>query len=173
MLVAIIANVINILLWVMYMLNVPRMLHIAQLESYQNDGIFRWIIKNYKQAFSKGAKQFLITAIAYLLFITTIYLLRGRIPADTFLIAYGLGFLGVMLTYIISNIVIFIGDRKERKNAKKPLKYTSRAKRLFFSNFFIFALLQVLFMDIIGDDTFFMFKTLVFSICLHRQYGRI
>ena len=54
----IIANLINILLWVVYMLNVPRMLHIAQLESYQNDGIFRWLIKNYKQAFKKGAIQY-------------------------------------------------------------------------------------------------------------------
>ena len=162
MLAAIILNILNILPWIVYMLNVPRMLHIAQLESYQNDGIFRWIIKNYKQAFGKGAKQFLVTSITYLLFITVLYLLRNSVESDNFLFAYAVGLLSVMLVYIVSNIVIFICDRKERKNAKKPLKYTSRAKRLVVSNFFIFALLQVLVMDTIGES-YYMFKPLVFS----------
>lgn len=158
----IIANLINILLWVVYMLNVPRMLHIAQLESYQNDGIFRWLIKNYKQAFKKGAIQLLITAITHLLMITVIFMLKEKISPDALLFAYLIGVYVVMLAFIISNVVIYIGDRKERKNTKKPLKYTSRAIRLMVSNFCVFVLLQVLFMDTIGDS-YIMFEPLVFS----------
>ena len=171
MLAVILVYVLNLSLWAAYMLNVPRMLHIAQLESYQNDGIFRWIIKNYKQAFAKGAKQFLITIIAYLLFLTTLFLMKDHLSTDAFSTTYVIGIFAVMLTYIISNIFVFLNDRKERKNAKKPLKYTSRAKRLVFSNFIALALLQLLFMDtmsnsdsaIASGDLYFVIKTLVFS----------
>ena len=171
MLAVIVLYVLNISLWAAYMLNVPRMLHIAQLESYQNDGIFRWIIKNYKQAFSKGAKQFLITIIAYLLFLITIFLVKDHLNIDAFSLSYVIGIFAVMLTYIISNVFIFLDDRKERKNAKKPLKYTSRAKRLVFSNFIAVVLLQLLFMDTMANsgsalassDLHFIIKTLVFS----------
>ena len=60
-------TILDFLFWIVYMLNVPRVLHIMQLESYQNDGMFRWIVKNPKLAFKKGAMQFLITGAVYLL----------------------------------------------------------------------------------------------------------
>ena len=63
---SVIINILDILFWIIYMFNVPRMLHIAQLESYQNDGMFRWITKNPKLAFKKGGIQFLITGIVYM-----------------------------------------------------------------------------------------------------------
>jgi len=148
-------NILDIFFWIIYMLNVPRMLHIAQLESYQNDGIFRWVTKNAKQAFKKGAMQFLITGIVYLLSGLLIFILKDKIfeNSNSFLTMYLVRIPIVILAFVITNGINIVKDKKERKNAKKPLKYTSRAKRLMFSNFCILAMLQVLFMGVI-EGTF-------------------
>lgn len=144
-------NILDIIYWIIYMLNVPRMLHIAQLESYQNDGIYRWIMKNYKVAFKKGGIQLLITGAVFLLSSILLIALKGMMSQEAFLMVYLIRMLLIGLSFIATNIVIFVKDRKERKNAKKPLKYTSRAKRLMFSNFCVLIILQFLFMGILED----------------------
>ena len=45
---------LDIFFWIIYGITLPDMLHIMQQESYQNDGMFRWIIKNPKKAFKNG-----------------------------------------------------------------------------------------------------------------------
>jgi len=147
-----IVNILDILFWIIYMLNVPRMLHVMQLESYQNDGMFRWIIKNPKIAFKKGGIQFLITGIVYLLSGIIVVALKDVLKEEYALAAYfariGVSFLACLVT----NIILFIQDHKERKVAKKPLKYTSRAKRLIVYNFFMLVILQVLFRGVLADS---------------------
>lgn len=144
-------NILDIIFWIVYMLNVPRMLHVMQLESYQNDGMFRWITKNAKIAFKKGGIQFLITGIVYLLSGVLVLALKNILNEQTAVTAYFFRIGITLLVCVISNIVIFIKDHKERKVAKKPLKYTSRAKRLMVFNFFILILLQVLFKGVLED----------------------
>ena len=56
-----------------------------------------------------------------------------------------------VLSLLVTNIVIASKDHKERKLAKKPLKYTSRAKRLVVYNFFILVILQFLFMGFLEE----------------------
>lgn len=144
-------NILDIMFWVVYMLSVPRMLHIAQLESYQNDGIMRWISKNPKMALKKGLIQFLITGATYLISGAVVLLLKDKIPGSSFLTIYLIRIAIVIAVFLFLNLNAFFKDRKERKTAKKPLKYTSRAKRLLFSNFCILVILQFLFMGILEE----------------------
>ena len=140
-------NLISIIFWVAYMMMVPRMLHIMQQESYQNDGMFRWITKNPKIAFKRGA-LFLLGTIAVFILLTLG--LMGLINAGVISTeenAY-IRFVPSLLTFlgvVITTIVFFVKDHKERKQAKKPLNYTARAKRLFVYNFFVVIILQVFF----------------------------
>ena len=140
-------NLISIIFWVVYMLMVPRVLHIMQQESYQNDGMYRWITKNPKIAFKRGALFLLGTVIVFI--ILTLGLMglinAGAISAEGN--AY-IRFIPSFVTFfgvVITTIIFFIKDHKERKQAKKPLNYTARAKRLFVYNFFVVVILQVFF----------------------------
>ncbi len=142
-------NILDILFWVIYMINVPRMLHIIQLESYQNDGMFRWIARNPKLAFKKGGIQFLITGIVYLVSGFIVLLFKENLTSWLSIYIARMGI--TLLALIITNIVIAIRDRKERKVAKKPLKYTSRAKRLVAYNFLVLVILQFLFMGFLEE----------------------
>ena len=54
-------------MWLLYMLCVPKAIHIFQQESYQLRDYFRWIYKNPKKAFGPGARQFIICMIYFLI----------------------------------------------------------------------------------------------------------
>ena len=143
------------------MINVPRMLHIMQLESYQNDGMFRWITKNPKLAFKKGAIQFLVTGAVYLLTGTLIVALKEHFTSSLMIYLVRIGITN--LVFVIINVIMAFKDYKEIKNAKKPLKYTSRAKRLLVFNFFILVMLQFLFLGYFNDIDYFMIQPILFS----------
>lgn len=139
-------NVLDIIFFVIYMFLVPKMLHIMQLESYHNSDFKNWMYKNPKRAFKEGTIQFGIILGSYIL-ITLIYylLLKLNIQITNELILAKL--IIIETIFIITNVIIIIKNKKERKNAKKPLKYTARAKRLAFSNFLIAIILEVFFIE--------------------------
>lgn len=143
-------NIIEILFWIIYMLSVPRMLHVMQLESYQNDGMFRWIINHAKVAFKKGGMQLLATGGAYLLSTLLLFVLKEKLSVETFRIFWIIRLAIIVITFLISNVIFISKDKKELKNAKKPLKYTARAKRLMVFNFFVLVLLEFCFEDTFG-----------------------
>ena len=135
--------------WIIYLLSVPRMLHIMQLESYQYDGYFRWLVKNPKKAFKAPGIQLLTVWGTFLLSTLVIYTLAKMNMALSMWTLY-IQFALIILSYFISNLIIISKDKKEMKNAKKPLKYTARAKRLVFYNFFVMMLLEVVFSEFFG-----------------------
>ena len=55
----------DIIFWIIYMMQVPTMLHIMQQESYQNDGMIRWITKNPKKAFKTSLIGMLLSFIIF------------------------------------------------------------------------------------------------------------
>ena len=141
----------DILFFIIYFLILPRILHIMQQESYQNDGMFRWIVKNPKQAFGKGFKQLLITTIAMLsgmvLMVALAKFTSLLDDANSYYIL--IPFFVTFFAFFFINLSDFFVEHKERKNAKKPLKYTARAKRLLFFNFLTVAILEVFILDTI------------------------
>ena len=144
-------NILDILFWIVYMLNVPKMLHIMQLESYQNDGMFRWITKNSKTAFKKGARQLLIVSGVFFASSILFLFVQKNLSEVQMYIAYFIRLITVGLTYVIVNSIYALQEHKERKVAKKPLKYTGRAKRLMAYNFFTLVILQFLFMGVLQE----------------------
>lgn len=152
--------------FIIYMLYVPQFLHIIQLESYHNKDYFNWIIKNWKRAFKYGAYQLLIFALC---FFGTYFFVKHVEIAPT--LYYFLAIESILsLAFIIPNIIVLIKAKKERKTAKKPLKYTARVKRLFFSNFIILMLLRALFMDYLGtsfESTLLIYSFLIFTLPLN------
>lgn len=144
-------NILDILFWIVYMLNVPKMLHIMQLESYQNDGMFRWITKNSKTAFKKGARQLLIVSGVFFASSILFLFVQKNLSEAQMYIAYFIRLITVGLTYVIVNSIYALQEHKERKAAKKPLKYTGRAKRLIVYNFFTLVILQFLFMGVLQE----------------------
>ena len=122
-----------------------------QQESYQNDGMIRWIGKNLKKAFKKTFIGFVLClAIFMLSTIALTMLIKNEVITKTYdYFAY----IPTIIAYVfmaIYNIVLAIQDHLERKKAKKPLKYTARAKRLMLYNFFIIAILIVFFIETAG-----------------------
>lgn len=59
----------------------------------------------------------------------------------------------IVVTFLVANTMVISRDKVELKNAKKPLKYTARAKRLMVYNFFVLAILEVLFSEMFGVKT--------------------
>lgn len=118
------------------------MLHIMQLESYQNDGMFRWIVKHPKVAFQKSLFQLGVTFLFYVVSLAIYF-----IPKVDFTILWLSRSALVLIGFLCVNGVLLWQEKKARKQAKKPLKYTARAKRLLVFNFFTVVILHVLFMD--------------------------
>lgn len=135
--------------WVIYILSVPRMLHIMQLESYQIDGFFRWIMKNPKKAFKSGGIQVLIVLGSFIVSLLTLLILQKckvALSGNALVIQT----LVMFLTFAVSNGIILNKDIKERKSAKKPLKYTARALRLYIYNVLVMMMLEVTFSEAFG-----------------------
>ncbi len=136
----------DIIFWIIYMMQVPTMLHIMQQESYQNDGMIRWITKNPKKAFKTSLIGMLLSFIIFVGLTLVELVLKNHNLLNDIETFWVLTFptLCTMLFLVIYNIVQFVKAHKERKMAKKPLKYTARAKRLYFYNFLVVVILEVL-----------------------------
>ncbi len=143
------ATILYYFCWVLYILSIPKMLHIMQLESYQIDGFFRWIIKNPKKAFKSGGIQLLSVLGTFVISLITMLILSKcnfALNQNALIIQT----LVIFLALAISNGVIINKDIKERKLAKKPLKYTARAKRLYVYNVIVMMMLEVAFSEPFG-----------------------
>ena len=131
---------------IIYMLCVPKTLHYMQLEGYKNSDFIRWLTKNPKLAFKSNLKQ-LIAVGGFYIFTTIInVLVINRVSVENGIKLLTVEYIAMLLVYMIINFVQSKRDKKERKNAKKPLIYTSRAKRLMFWNFITVSLLEVSFL---------------------------
>ena len=129
-----------------YMFVVPRMLHIMQLEGYSFKDYTRWLGKNVKTAFKPGIKQLLAVGGFYI-FIAVLNSIITKVNPNLF--SFGLILaetVGMLAVFYITNIIIIAREKKARKNAKKKLVYTARAKRLMFWNFFLIILVDFGFM---------------------------
>ena len=135
--------------WIIYGMSIPRMLHIMQLESYQTDGFYRWILKNPKKAFKGSGLQFLVVAGMFLLS-TLVLIILPKFNVQLNSWALYIQFALIAISFFVSNTILISKDKKERKTAKKPLKYTARAKRLLFSNLMVMAFLEVIFSEFFG-----------------------
>ena len=141
----ILALVIDLLLlygpWIIYMLCVPRAVHIFQMEGYKARDYMRWLPKNYKNAFAPGFPQF----AACLGFAAAMLLIDALIlkfaPIYFSLLVVMIQSILFFVVFAITNISQIKKDIQNRKTAKKKLVYTARAKRLVFFNFIIFILL--------------------------------
>ena len=141
----------DIIFWIIYMMTLPDMLHIMQQESYQNDGMLRWIYKNPKRAFKRGAVGFFITIIVYLLLsVIAILISKSGLENIEWLVSFPT--VGAIITLFVYFIFLFFETHKERKSAKKPLKYTARAVRLMVYNFVVVVLLEVTFIQSFDYD---------------------
>ena len=138
---------------IVYMMNVPRVLHYAQLEGYKNRDFFRWITKNSKLAFKPALGQTIAICGFYILTAILNNLFVLKFQSDTAIIVLFIEYIAILLMYVVINFVQAIRDKKKRKLAKKPLVYTARAKRLMFWNLITLAFLEVMFLDEIRQST--------------------
>ncbi len=105
--------------------------HYFQLESYQHPGYFRTIKRNFIKAFLPGLMLNAIWALASIAF-------SCRLPTDL----SGAPSIVVSLVLLISGWLI--GRMCQVQNAKKPLKFTPRIKRLYIVTFIVLAGLLIL-----------------------------
>ena len=138
--------------WVIYMLCVPRMVHIFQMESYKAKDYMRWLSKNSKKAFSMGASQLIACAIYGIAILIINLLLSKYAPIYFSPILLLVEYIMFFLVFMVTNISQIKKDIENRKTAKKKLVYTARAKRLIFFNFIVFILLIAAF--IFGSDMY-------------------
>ena len=127
------------------------LIHYFQLESYQHPGYFRTVKRNALKALLPG---FLMSAILLLALILFAYV----IPEDNdWLPCTGVGICmigGGMLT----------GKLCQAKNAKKPLKYTPRIKRLYAVSFLVFFGVLVLLRQLASPEAASDFRYSVFFV---------
>lgn len=130
---------------IVYMMNVPKTLHYMQLEGYKNKDFLRWMTKNPKLAF-KSRKNQLIAVGGFYVFATLINIIfKNKFSSFEGALVLFAETLCISILFFVINVVQSFKDKNERKNAKKKLVYTSRAKRLVFWNFATIALLEVSF----------------------------
>ncbi len=94
-----------------------RLVHMLQLEGYKNKNLYHWLSSYTKQVY----KVPMIVSICGVILMLLINLILPDVSQYIFLAA------GVV--YII--LILRYGKRSRVQNAKKPLVYTSRVKRLF------------------------------------------
>ena len=127
--------------WIIYMLCVPRAVHIFQMEGYKARDYLRWLPKNYKNAFSAGLPQFIACLIFAFAMIVMDAILLNYAPQYCTTRLLAIQSLMFFVVFAVTNIAQIKKDIENRKNAKKKLVYTARAKRLVFFNFITFILL--------------------------------
>ena len=113
--------------------------------------MIRWIGKNLKKAFKKTFIGFVLCLAVFMLStIGLTLLIKNEIITETYDYFAYIPTIIAFVFMAIYNIVLAIQDHLDRKKAKKPLKYTARAKRLMLYNFFIIAILIVFFIETAG-----------------------
>ena len=131
---------------IVYMMNVPRMLHFAQLENYKVSDFFRWITKHPKMVFQSEVPQLVGNTISLIIACLANYILGGRLCVADMRKIIAIECFALTYIYMLPNIHKAMLEKKKRKNAKKPLVYTGRAKRLLFWNLISLAFLEVIFL---------------------------
>lgn len=153
---------------IVYMMNVPRILHYAQLEGYKNNDFFRWLVKNPKMAFKPALGQAIAICGFYIFTAILNNVLVLKFQSDLAMVVLVIEYFAILTMFIVMNLVQALRDKKKRKLAKKPLVYTSRAKRLMFWNLVTLAFLEVMFLDEIRQSTigvmFEMVRVVAYSI---------
>ena len=148
------------------------MLHMMQLESYHLRDYWNWLIKNGKKAFKPGAIQLLIFVLAMAL----CYGASRVVPHNNSLLFTWAQFGVLALAFFVPNVLQILKDKAARKNAKKPLKYTARAKRLYASNFIIVILLRVLCAGYVGEATIgvvLIYSFLIFTLPANMLFANL
>ena len=121
--------------WIIYMFCVPRIVHIFQMESYKTNDYIRWLSKNYKNAFSAGVRQFVACGIYSVAMLLINFLILKFAPVYFSIVLLMAQVIMFFVVFAVTNIAQIKKDIAMRKNAKKKLVYTARAKRLIFFNF--------------------------------------
>ena len=109
---------------IVYMMNVPRVLHYMQLENYNSSDFIRWMTKNPKLAFKAGFKQLALTCGFYI-FITLInFIMLNKVYVEEFITLLFVEHFAMFFVFIIANIVQAFRDKKKRCS----LEFTSPFK---------------------------------------------
>ena len=148
--------------WFIYMFLVPRMVHMMQLEGYKFKDYSRWLGKNLKTSFSPGIFQLLLTGGFALLLMLLNWGVGKNAPQNLTHAVLLTEYLCMFAIFVFANVKQIIKDKRNRKNAKKKLVYTSRAKRLIFWNLVLLALIYV---SYINPDP--MYAEVPGGICLY------
>ena len=127
------------------------LIHYFQLESYQHPGYFRTVKRNALKALLPGILMNII-----MLFASTVF--AYIIPEDN----DWLPCVGVSVCMIAGGLMV----RKlcKAKNAKKPLKYTPRIKRLYFVCFLVFFGLLILLQHLASMEAENEFQNILYSV---------
>ncbi len=131
--------------WIIYMLSVPRVLHIFQLESYNWRDYINWLSKNIKNAFMPGVRQLIACGGFYVAVILTNIIVLKVSPASYTKNLRTFEVFAMFVVFFVTNIIQIMRNKEAMKNAKKKLVYTARAKRLMVWNFFTMVLLEASF----------------------------
>ena len=149
---------------IVYMLSVPRILHIFQLESYNWKDYINWLSKNAKNAFMPGVKQFIACGGFYFAVMLTNLIVLKVSPTSFTKDLRVVEIYAMFVVFFVSNILQIMKDKEAMKKAKKKLVYTARAKRLMLCNFFISALLQVIFGIFYDYDAILAFYSILIAL---------
>lgn len=132
--------------WIIYMFCVPRLLHMMQLEGYKFRDYVRWMGKNIGKVFKPGLIQLaFVGGYSVFLVVLNSILLKAAPQAFVYEVFFT-EYVSLLAIFIAVNIKQIVKDKKERKNAKKKLVYTSRAKRLMVWNFVLIVLVYASYM---------------------------
>lgn len=111
-------------------------LHVLQLEGYVNKNFFKWLKANLKRSFA-------FPAVIFAAVLTVEVLNRTNLWAWVRTEAGTIASIAVLIACAV--LMILYAGRIRFKQAKKPLVYTARVKRLFICIIAVFAVLYFLF----------------------------
>ena len=110
--------------------------HVLQLEGYVNRGFFKWLRSNILKSFGFPVIIFILVFIVEFL---------NRTGAWPFLLTYEGTIVSIAALIACAAVMFVYASRIRFKQAKKPLVYTARIKRLFICIIAVFAVLYILF----------------------------
>lgn len=142
-LLEVLVTILKMCTGIMFLFCVPRAIHIFQQESYQFRDYFRWITKNPKKAFGGGLFELASTLIFFaLMVLIDLYITRFNFTDDVKALIYLVQLLCLYVVFYTGAIKLAVKWKRERKNAKKKLVYTSRVKRLMFFSWITYILVE-------------------------------
>ena len=112
-----------ILFWLcLCQLKLKQGLHIIQLEGYNSDKYINWMVNNKNKVHTKNDKIY----AAILIVFSTVLIIISPIESPIY-----------PLIYSIISLLFFLINAKSKEEAKKPLIFTPRAKRLYGISIFL------------------------------------